>query len=179
MRSFIAVDIPNEIKKKLISLEKEIPSFEGKFTSPENLHLTLKFLGEIDKNTLKKVEENLSKVKFKKFSAEIDSLGIFNNSKSKRLPRKIILWASLTNCDGLQEKIDSVLSDVFAEERRFMGHITIARIKRLDNEEMFLKTIRSIKPKEMKFEVSSFVLKKSVLSQNGPSYENIKTYLLA
>ena len=66
-RTFISIDLPKRIQKEIKKLQDELPGFEGGRTDPENLHLTLKFLGEIDEEKIGEVKNELKKVKLKKF----------------------------------------------------------------------------------------------------------------
>ncbi len=167
MRCFIAIDIPEGIKKEIIKIQNQLPAFSGKKIEPENLHLTLKFLGEINEKTLSEIRERLNQVKLSPFEAEIDSIGMF--------PYRII-WLSLKNCEKLQREIDDKLTGLFEKEERFMSHLTIARIKEIKNKEEFSEELKRIKIQKMKFNVNEFNLKKSILTKQ--IYENIEVYNL-
>ena len=171
MRAFISVEIPGEVKKKISDIQKSLPDFKGKMTEPENLHLTLKFLGEIDDFKLGKVREALKAVKFRSFDAEINSLGIF----SPKLIR--IIWLGVEGCDELQDNIDQSLEGIFPREERFMGHLTIARVKWVKDKKDFLDRISRIGIPAMKFQVRRFELKESVLKRKGPEYQTRGEYL--
>jgi len=173
MRCFIAVDIPKEIKKEILKIQAFLPKFLGKLTEPENLHLTLKFLGELTEEEIRKVKANLKKINLDKFNVEISHLGVFSE-KSIR-----IIWLNLFNCSNLQKKIDYVLKDFFPQEKRFMGHLTIARIKSLKNKQDFLEKLKGIKIPKMIFSLEKFSLKNSILTKSGPVYSNIEVYNLS
>ena len=73
MRCFIGIDLPSPAIKEIKRLQNIIePHFIGKITESKNLHLTLKFLGEIDNDTLKKVKKKLFLIKFQPFELYID-----------------------------------------------------------------------------------------------------------
>ena len=167
MRAFIAIDLPIEIRKKIKQIQKKLPEFIGKKTEINNLHLTLKFLGEIDKKKLTEIKKRLDEIKFNKFETEIDIVGVFSEEFIK------IVWLHMTNCEELQKLIDEKLSGLFPKEERFMSHLTIGRVKYVKDKKSFLEKIRKIKIDEIKFVVNSFVLKKSLLTTNGPVYENL------
>jgi len=176
MRTFISISIPENIKKEIIKIQKNLPAFEGKIIGPENLHLTLKFLGEIDDEVLIEVKRRLKEIKFKSFETKIGSLGIFDNSKSRKYSRKIIVWVYLSNCKVLQRLIDEKLSGIFPKEKRFMSHLTIARVKKLKNKKRFLGELKKIRIPLLKFKVSSFKLKESELLPEEPVYKTIESY---
>jgi len=169
MRCFVSIDIPESIKKEILKIQEQLSFFEGKITETNNLHLTLKFLGWIDDDTIIKVEKKLEKIKIKQFEIEIDSIGIFSDR---------IIWLNAKSCNDLQKEVDEKLQDLFEKENRFMGHLTIARIKNIKNKEKFKENLNKIKISEMKFIVKEFNLKKSKLTRKGPIYENLKIYPL-
>ena len=178
MRIFISIDIPNEIKEKVIEIQKQLPEFKGKLTERENLHLTLKFLGEVDEEKIEEIKKRLKDIKLNKFETEINSIGFFYNVKSKFYPSKFIIWLHMSNCEELQKKIDNQLFGLFEPEKRFMGHLTIARIKTIKDKKKFLEEINKIKIPSIKFEIKSFKLKKSILTERGPMYETLEEYNL-
>ena len=73
-RTFIAIEFPDEVIKEVARIQEVLNNwkFTGKMTELENLHLTLKFLGEIEDNKLEEVKENLKKIKFKSFRAKLE-----------------------------------------------------------------------------------------------------------
>lgn len=180
MRAFISISVPENIKKEIIKLQKNLPWFDGKLTEPENLHLTLKFLGEVDEKDIIEIKRRLSKISLKGFVIEIKTLGIFDNQKIIRGRRrgKIILWLYLNHCEKLQREIDKSLESVFPREKRFMSHLTIARIRNLKNKKRFLGELKKIKLPPIKFKVQNFELEQSELFPEGPVYKTIKSFAL-
>lgn len=173
-RCFIAIDLSRETINEIKRIQKILKNanlFSGKYTEPENLHLTLKFLGEISQEKVEKVRKKLAEIKFSKFYCEIGEVGVFNKSFIK------IIWIKL-NGKGvfeLQKQIDGILKDIFPIEARFMSHITIARVKKTNKKE-FLEYLKSIKPSKISFKVSKFFLKKSELKEDGPIYSDIEIF---
>ena len=170
MRTFISIDILKEVRLEIIKIQSQLLDFFGKKTEHENLHLTLKFLGEIGEEKIEKIKEKLREINFNKFETEIDSIGVF----SEKFVR--IIWLHMTDCEELQKVIDEKLEDLFEEEKRFMSHLTIARVKKVRDKGDFLKKLKDIKIPKIKFVVDSFRLKKSVLEKQGPKYETIEEY---
>ena len=169
MRTFIAIEIPEKIKKEIVKIQNYLPEFKGKKTEFENLHLTLKFLGEVDEKKIEEVKKKLREVKLNSFESEIKDIGMFSER---------IVWLGITNCEELQKEIDESLSDLFEMEERFMGHLTIARINEIKHKKRFTEEIKKIKISEMKFVVKNFNLKKSKLGRPKPIYEDIGVYNL-
>ncbi len=176
MRIFIAIDIPEEIRKKIVKMQEQLPEFKGRKTEFENLHLTLKFLGEVGEKEAEEVKKKLREIKLRKFETSINSIGFFDNRKS--LHKQLIIWLHMTNCEQLQKEVDEKLKDLFEKERRFMSHLTIARVKEIRNEKKFFKELKKLNIKEMGFIVEKFNIKKSKLSRNGSKYETLAEYNL-
>ena len=175
-RCFIALELSreaiNEIKRIQKLLEKQ-RLFAGKFTEPENLHLTLKFLGEISNEKIEEVKNRLKEIKIDKFNAELGEVGVFSKSFVK------IIWIKLNGkVFGLQKEIDEKLKDLFEKEERFMSHVTIARVKNTADKKKLFEYLESINPSKISFKVEKFYLKKSELTSEGPVYEDIKEYEL-
>jgi 2'-5' RNA ligase len=175
MRCFIALDLEKEFVKEIVSIQNKIRKqnlFLGKFTESENLHLTLKFLGDIDDGKIEEVKEKLKKIKFLGFNVEFGEVGVF----SKSFPK--IVWVKLNGVGiwNLQKQIDDKLNGLFDVEEIFMGHITIARIKKNHDKRELLNYLKSIKPKNLSFNVKEFSLKKSELFPEGPRYEDLICY---
>lgn len=175
MRCFIALDLDKEITDKIIEIQNQIKKkalFNGKFTEKENLHLTLKFLGEIDEGKLERVKKLLKEVKFSRFEVEMGDIGVF----SQKIPR--IIWVKLNGraIYDLQKQIDDKLKDLFSIEDRFMGHVTLARIKEIGDKKGLLDYLESIKINKIKVDVKEFSLKKSELLRNGPVYTDMEVY---
>ena len=177
IRAFICLTFPDEIMKEITRIQSLIlkTKFTGKITEPENLHLTLKFLGEMPLEKLDEIKSLLSLIKFKPFEATLQHTGTFNHHK---LPR--IAWLKISSKElfELQEQIDDSLSALLPKENRFMSHLTLARIKYVKSPELFVKYVKQIKPKKLKFQVSSFKLMSSELKPLGPSYTLLQEYNL-
>jgi RNA 2',3'-cyclic 3'-phosphodiesterase len=172
IRCFISIDLPRDVMNSIEKLQKQIREkklFDGKTTELENLHLTLKFLGEVDLKMIEEIKTILSKIKFKEFEVKLNGLGVFSRDRIR------IVWIKL-NGKGifdLQKQIDDKLKNLFSKEIRFMGHVTIARVRRVSNKNGFLEYIDKIKIPEIKFKVDKFYLNKSELFETGPIYKEI------
>ena len=136
-RCFICIEISREAIDEVENIQKQIKKkniFYGKFTEPENLHLTLKFLGEISEEKIEDVRKELGEIKQQGFEASLGELGTFINRYNS------ILWINLNGKQiwGLQEIIDAKMRGLgFAPEERFMSHITIARMKKISPSDFF------------------------------------------
>lgn len=176
MRCFIALELNEEFKneiKKIQELLRKKNLFNGKFTEIENLHLTLKFLGEIEDDKVEEVKKKLGEIKLESFIAEAGEIGVFSENFIK------IIWIHLKGAEKLQKEIDKKLKSLFEPEARFMSHITIVRVKSVNDKKALLDYLESVKPKKVKFKVEKFSLMKSELFPEGPVYGALEEYSLA
>lgn len=176
MRVFVSVDLPSEIEDKIKEIQrriKELGLIEAKFVKKGLFHLTLKFLGEIDEEKVEEVRKKLREIKLKSFETKISELGVF----SEKFIR--IVWLHLSNCDELQREVGEKLKSLFESERRFMSHLTIARVKNIKDKQRFLNELKKVQIPEIKFQVNDFKLKKSTLTEKGPVYETLEEYPLS
>ena len=175
MRAFISLELPENIKKEIVKIQKYIEKLgilKGKYTEEENLHLTLKFLGEIDEKEAERAANLLKNVKFKKFKSKLGLLGVFSEQEIR------IVWIELKG-EGileLQKQIDDVLSPMFPREERFMTHITVIRPKYVENRRVFLDKLKEIKFEKSEFEADSFCFKKSELNKKGAVYSDFGVF---
>ncbi len=175
MRVFIAIDFPREIEEEILRIQKFVKktNFNGKITERENLHLTLKFFGEISEKRIAEIKEKLGAIQFKKFDAELGEVGIFHFRKEPR-----IVWVKI-NSRGLfrlQEQIDNSLTGFFPKEKRFMSHVTIARFRHVLNRRGFEEYVKNISVRKLRFTLGEFKLKESVLERDGAVYKDLEIY---
>ena len=175
MRLFIAFGVSEEVKNCLIELQKLLPE-DSKLNLVKEFHLTLKFLGDVDEDKVDKIKACLTNVHFTKFTAKISSLGIFPDEKMIR-----VVWVGLEPKDtiiGLQQEIESNLSDLFPKDTRFHPHLTLARVKSIKDKKDFIEKLNKLTIKEIDFSVNSFKLIKSTLTPEGSVYEDIAEFAL-
>lgn len=173
VRVFIGFFLPEEIKEDVLQIQRKIPNFKGKLIEGNNLHLTLKFLGEISEKDLNEVKEILKRVHFRRIECSIESLGFFSESFVR------IVWLYLKNSEDLQKEVDEALKDLFKTENRFMSHLTIARIKSVRNKNEFIEKLKEINFDKVHFFIKEICLIKSELKKEGPEYEVLDKYILS
>ncbi len=175
-RMFIAIQFSDEVIKEVARVQKLISKqkFTGKLTELENIHLTLKFLGEIDFEMAEKVQKKLEEIKINEITAKLGGIGTFCRKNS------CIVWIKLNGKElfELQKKIDDLLKGFFKPEERFMSHITVGRVKYVKDIKNFKKMIESISVRKIGFKIKKFQLKLSELNPLWPVYSNIKEYNL-
>jgi len=184
IRTFIAIDIPESVRTAIRTIQTDIRScgFKVRWTRPENIHLTLKFLGDVDTHLIPKINAAI-KIAVKEI-APINlggrSLGVFPNSRRPR-----VLWMGLFGQIGallrLQKKIDAQLALLgFAKEKRtFTGHLTIGRIKG----KAPLRQVNRILTQYETYVTDPFVVKevvlfKSQLTPGGSIYTHLESVSL-
>lgn len=175
MRLFIAIDLPENLKEKLshtiVGLKK--CDLDAKWVNAPNIHMTLKFLGEVSEEDLDKIKKILSAAAglFGRLELNTGEFGFFPNEKSPR-----VFFIS-TDKEEILRKIYIELEERlkalgFPKEDRFKSHLTIARFRSKKNIDCLIEEIKNISFEE-KFEVSEIILFKSLLKPTGPVYEKI------
>jgi len=175
MRLFVAIELPSEIKAELASLQKELlqAQAEVSWTKPENLHLTLKFLGEVGTERVKSIEQACLEATraSKPLSLTTHETGFFPN---KRRPR--VVWAGLqgdlAELQVLQNGLETQLATLsFArEEKAFHPHLTLGRIKTTKNIAQLVSSAEAYQLPTLTFTVSELVLMQSQLHPSGSIY---------
>ncbi len=170
MRLFVAVPIPEEIKKKVATLGKEIEQEGIKLVKPENMHLTMKFIGEVSDTRIGNIEEKLKGVAFRKFNCSVRGVGVFPDEKYIR-----VVWTGIESneIENLAEQVINALAG-YGKKEPFSGHVTIARVKRKVDLKTFLETHKNDELGQ--FDVSCFELIQSELTREGPKYSVIATF---
>ncbi len=182
MRAFIAIDLPKEIKDYLSLLEAKLKQSEAdvKWVAPINIHLTLKFLGDIDEKKISQIIQILEEISLKQtqFILELSSIGAFPNIKSPR-----IIWIGVTTGNSevkqivanLETRIEKI--GIAKENKPFTSHVTIGRVKSNLNREKLTQSLTIITTEsnnESQFVVKKLILFKSTLTPKGPIYEAVK-----
>jgi len=170
MRCFIAIDLPKELQERTMEIEKKLTYPFVKLVKPQNLHLTLMFLGEIDEKKVEDVKSALTSIKFPKFEIKVSGIGCFPNMRS---PRVIFLNCHSSELNKLASEIEKKMSSLgIRRDKPFIAHITLARVKRKPDENLF-KVLEEHRHMELgKFVATEFKLKRSVLTPSGPIYSD-------
>ena len=183
VRTVIAIELPDSVKVQIGNLEASLMKARAdvKWVDPANMHITLKFLGEIalERVTVAQSGVRDALVGLRPFTLSLSQLGAFPD-----LDRPRVLWIGCSNgidiLLNLQEEIESCLiaQEFVREARPFSPHLTIGRIRSPKG----LGTLTDI-AKEMAFEVSDFRVEnvavvKSQLKPGGPAYSVIERVAL-
>lgn len=174
MRLFIAIDF-EELKDYFAELQSYLPK-NAKISLTKTFHLTLKFLGEVQPDNIEVIASKLRMLCLKSFPVHLDSIGVFPTENHIR-----VAWVGLQPEDKileLQRLIDDSLKDLFKKEKDFKAHITLARVKHIEDKKAFVEELRKIRVENKKIEIKNFKLVKSTLTQQGPLYEDLDRFKL-
>ncbi|MDD5246517.1 MAG: RNA 2',3'-cyclic phosphodiesterase [Candidatus Omnitrophica bacterium] len=183
MRAFIAIELPENTKNLLSRLQQELKNSNAdvKWVNPENIHLTLKFIGEIDENQRGQINTRLQSIaaSHKSYWAKISSLGAFPKISSPR-----VIWAGLAEGDLQTKELAAAIEEsliqigIAKEERNFSSHITLGRSRSGLNSYRLAEKITEQSGKlenpGLEFPVERITLFKSRLSPGGPLYEKLQ-----
>jgi len=174
MRLFIAIELPAEIKEHLEQLQKRIDGHFAQLTLAKEIHLTLKFLGEVNEQKLAELKQKLDKIDFGEFAVSLGKIGIFPDEHYVK-----VVWVGVepeNSIVALQQKIEKSLAGLFEQDTRFTSHLTLARVKFVKDKKMFIENLKKLAAEKKEFLVSSFKLIKSTLTPKGPVYETIAEF---
>lgn len=178
IRAFIAIQLSDQVRTSLAHIQSELQSAnpDVKWVEPENLHLTLKFLGSVpaEKITYIQTAVESATANFPAFTITLTELGGF-----PRLERPKVIWtgAKMT-CDlSVLVKDLNVILEPFGiskEDRAFSAHITLGRVRSFKNLTALAGKLKEIAVPEIGQDVRTVSLMKSELSAQGPRYRLIK-----
>lgn len=170
MRCFIAIDLPIEIKEKISDIQKKLPEAKTNLVNSKDVHLTLRFLGDIDESKAYKIKEAIKEIQLK-IKCRISKIGVFSPSFIRVIWLKIEPSERLREINGLIGKKLEELG--FEQEKRWEPHATLARVKKINDKKIFLKELGKIKIEPIDFYADKIKIKKSILTKNGPIYEDL------
>ncbi len=178
VRSFVSIDLDDS--QILSEVGRVIASFQAlggdlKPVERDNIHITLKFLGNIEKARLDQIKTALESVKFDTFPLEVKGAGAFPN-----LRRINVIWVGLgegwSKVQLIYEQTESLLSGLGfrKESRTFSPHVTIARVKSPRRQDEIAELVTSLQARDFgAFNVEKVRLKESILSRQGPRYSTL------
>jgi 2'-5' RNA ligase len=184
MRAFVAVDLVADVVSEIEALVQQIKGRVpgAKWVAPKNLHLTLRFLGEADEQTLSALSETVASVvrECQPFELEFRGIGFFPSAKRPR-----ILWIGINKPPEvlleLQRELEAATTrHGFEPERRdFSPHLTVARFRKPQSDPKFVELTRELG--EHLFGISpvgEVVLYRSILKPSGAEYQVLRRFPL-
>ena len=176
-RGFIAIEV--NATPSIIEFEKEIRTTgaDVKLVEPQNIHITLKFLGDVGENLIDEIEQIMKDAvkEMEPFTMRLKGTGVFPNHNYVK-----VIWIEIKDAQPIEiisKNIDEKLSKLgFKKEKRgFSPHLTIARVKTAKNKQHLLETIKKYTDVEFSIqEVNSIKIMKSDLTSKGPIYSTMR-----
>jgi RNA 2',3'-cyclic 3'-phosphodiesterase len=181
IRSFIAFDLESqEVLAKLTYVQKLLVETGADLRPvvPQNIHVTIRFLGYISPAMVDKIHESLKNVKFTPFAIQIKGIGVFPNLNYPR-----VVWAAMTNSTEQLKGIFSQLEPQIkalgfaADQYGFSPHLTIARVRSAKNKQNLAEFITKKTDYEFgTIRAECLRLKQSQLSPKGPTYSTLREF---
>jgi len=173
IRTFIAVELPDRFIPEIEKIGSTLDMPGIKLVEPEQVHITLKFLGDIKESDVESILSALSQINCRQFEAKIKGVGVF----PKLAYIKVIWLGAEGNFDVLHDEVERVLSLFkfkFEKDHHFSPHATLARVKQLRDKSLLLGNLKKLEHIDLgMMNVGSISLKKSTLTPVGPIYETL------
>ncbi len=175
MRTFIAIEIPDAIKAELAKLQSELrrTGADVGWTNPDNIHLTLRFLGEVGERQVESLKKLCAQIatEFSPFALQLGDTGYFPNFRQPR-----VLWVGLDGNTEIAAKLQKRLETELValgfdrEDKPFKPHLTIGRVKSGKNIKLLMAKADMVRLPQLSFEIGELVLFKSELHPAGAQY---------
>jgi 2'-5' RNA ligase len=185
-RVFCAIDLPHEVREKVMAhsmrLRRAVPEAHASWSKPDNIHLTLKFLGDIPQARV----ESLSRAAVdasrgvEPFKVSLQGSGVF---PTRGQPR--VLWIGIEDLEGklveLYRRLEQECSKAGFknEERPFHPHLTLARLRKPEGARALAEAHKQMKFEPIRFSVSELLVIRSELSSAGSKYTTISHHPLS
>jgi len=178
IRAFIAIDLADSVRQKIGELQEELKRDREKISwpKPENIHLTLKFLGDTDEAKVDDIADRIIRIAkdYQSFTVSVSGLGVFPNYRRPR-----VLWVGMSNPPAslieIAERIAAALAEIGfpKEDRRFSPHLTIGRVKAALSSR-FIEKLKSRAFDGGGFAVNDIFVIKSDLRPAGAVYTKLR-----
>ena len=185
-RVFCAVELPDDVQARLEDhvrrLREAVPDVAASWTRVKNIHLTLKFFGNIDVERIPLISEAASRVveEFAAFQIAVGKTGVFPKAS-----RAQVLWIGVSDPSGKLSDLQRRLDDEFAkegfekEDRAYRPHLTIARIRRPEGARRLADAHVQMEFEPVEIGVKELVVFRSELSSQGSKYTAISRHKLS
>ena len=180
IRLFVSLKIPDEVLDRILleCLNASGNPLEFKWETKDKIHLTLKFIGEVDPKLAGPITNELEFVRdYSSFKCSVSGFGFFFRNREPK-----ILWSDLHSdpsfipvVDELNRRMEKF--GIEPEKRKFKAHLTLMRIKKTVPEN-FIQRIKSYEFEKINFNADKIALVQSHLSKEGARYKDLKIYEL-
>ena len=185
IRSFLAFELPGEIREQIRAISKELTKIilPVRWVKVDNIHLTILFLGSVDEDTIGDIKEkvNVAVKEFSAFKTKLNAVGAFPHWKRPR-----VIWIGLNGDIGRLSNLRNELQEelkvlgFIPEKRPFRPHLTLGRFKgpidRDEDMKWILDRYRDINSDL--YQLNELILYKSDLKPDGPVYTKMATWPL-
>ena len=174
-RLFVALPIPDDVANSLLAIQSGMPG--ARWQTREQIHLTLRFIGEIDGRQASAVHDALSTIDAPVFSLALHGAGEFGGRRPSSIWAGVRVNEALTR---LQRKIETALQRVglAADRQRFTPHVTLARLRGTQQGHVMDYLIDHALYSSRPFTAAAFVLYSSLLTSTGSIYRAEQAYRL-
>ena len=175
-RLFVALELPERIRTRLFNLQSLMPGL--KWTPAANLHLTLRFIGQVSPDKTELIQESLNNVTGDSFILTVVGLGMFQRKTGD------ILWVGVPSepaLEQLKQKVDESLrvsSGLSMDAPKYSPHITLSRLKNTATASLKEAVKEKAGERFGEIPVTGFTLFRSILSPSGAVHEPVKRYKL-
>lgn len=182
MRAFLAVDLDDSLRDKVLEVQKKLESANArvKYVEKKNLHFTCKFFGKINPKKADQIIKIITEkiINHNQFRINIKGTGVFPHLGYIR-----VIWLGLDQSEKFSQLLmdfdDEFIKLGFKKERSYIHHLTIGRVKGSQNKEALVSLIKEQEDIEIgDMKVNKISLKKSELTPEGPIYTTIKEFEL-
>jgi RNA 2',3'-cyclic 3'-phosphodiesterase len=182
LRAFLAFDVSHEVIGSLVKTQDELRETRADvgIVARENLHFTVKFLGDVPEDVVNDIDERVAGLGLASFETTLAGLGVFPDIRRPR-----IVWAGVAAADesaivGRAESVIEALDGIGKpEERDFRAHVTIGRVRSSRNVDALVVFTRQNASRIFgRTKVESLKLKSSLLTPKGPVYTDVREYPL-
>ncbi len=174
IRLFVAIELPEEIRRRLASMSGGVPS--ARWVPEENLHLTLRFIGETPEDRLADIAAALAAVRGAPFEMTLSGVGHFESRRRVR-----VLWAGIepnAELAALHDRVESALvrAGLEPEGRKFSAHVTLARLNGVPAAKMVAWLAAGTAFHAPPVRIEGFTLLSSFLSRSGAIYSIVQDF---
>ncbi len=175
VRTFICIEIPEAIKECIGCLQEKLRTIDAQvsWTKPSNMHLTLKFLGDVEASRIDRVSSAVDRAsaRVSPFEIEVSGAGCF---PSRRSPR--VLWVGFSNATEALNQLHANIEEELAREgfprerRKFSPHLTIGRVRTQHNASSLAGTLIAGGFELKRFTATEVIVMRSDLKPTGSIY---------
>lgn len=177
VRLFVAIDLPEVVKVEIGRMQKLLKSaqcFEGTYTNMQQAHITMKFIGSVQEDQVEPITKALESIMFLSDSAQLNHVGIFGEGDHIKIVYMNVIAPALYALAAVLD--EQLLPWCNPEKRDFVSHVTLVRVKNHVNKDCLDEVLNTLKVEPITFEIQSFVLMQSVLTEVGPEYTTLATF---